>query len=260
MDVADLAGQPDRAAVQTSAEHEAGSHPAGELDVEHVGIAARGTVLVLGHGAEVGVVVDHHGQVEAPAQLVGGSELVPAGQHRLVDPGRPPVDGARDAEADAEEVGGGHPRLGCRTPDEVGSDVERALAVRVGVHLGLDLGLDRGAAVGDGHPHVPVADVDAGDPTGAQGEGDQQRRTPAPALVRRAPVVGLDDDAALEQLGDKAGHRGPGEARPTGEIGPALRTSRPQQGRDRAEVGGAQLREGVAGHRARVRTFVLEVD
>src|SRR5205085_4556185 len=100
----DLPGQPDGAAMEPTAQHQTGAHAAGELDVEEVGDAAAGAVLVLGHRAEVGVVVDGDRESQATAQLVGRGELVPARQDRLVDPGRPSVDGTRHAEPDHEQV------------------------------------------------------------------------------------------------------------------------------------------------------------
>ena len=115
------------------------------------------------------------------------------------------------------------------------------------------------APVGHRDPDVTVADVDAGDAAGAQGERHQERRPPAAALVRRTAVLGLHDEARLEQLADQARDRGARQAGAAGEVGPALGSARAEQGGDGAEVGGAQLREGVAGHERQPRPIPPEV-
>ena len=168
--------------------------------------------------------------------------------------------GAGHAEPDHEQLGDRDARLVGRAAYQVGGDVERRVAVRVGVGLGLDLGQDRRAPVGHGDPHVPVTDVDAGHAAGPDRQRHQQRRPPAPALVRRAAVLGLDDEAGREQLGDQARDRGPRQSGPAGEVGAALRAARAEQGRDRAEVRAAQLGQGVSGHRGSLDRFVPEAD
>ena len=134
--------------------------------------------------------------------------------------------------------------LGGRAAHQVGGDVEGRGAVRVGVGDRLDLGQHRGAPVGDGDPDVSVADVDAGDAAGPQGQRHQQRGPPAAALVRRTAVLGLHDQAGLEELGDQARHGGPGQPRPAGQVGPALRAARAEQGGDGAQVGGRAAARG----------------
>ncbi len=79
--VPDLARDAGRAAVQAPAEHEAGADAAGELHVDQVRDTATRAVLVLGHRAEVGVVVDHHRYADPLGELAGGRQLLPPGEH-----------------------------------------------------------------------------------------------------------------------------------------------------------------------------------
>ena len=214
----------------------------------HVRDAARGAVLVLGDRAEVGVVVDHDRATEPAPELLGGSQLVPARQHRVVDAGGAAVDRPRHAQPDSEQVGHGDSGVLRRLPHQVGREVERggALWVRVGRHL--ELGEDAGAAIGHRYPDVAVTDVDTGHAPGSQRESHEQRWPPAAALVRRSAVSGLHDDAGREQLGDQARDRGARESRATGQVGAALWTARAEERGDRVEVAAAQLGQGVSGH------------
>ena len=246
--------------MEPAAEDQAGADAAGELDVEQVGRAAAGAVLVLGHGAAVRVVVDDHRETPSrrPSSSAGASSCQPGRIAWSTRADRRSI-GRGHAEPDREQVRGGDAGVGGRPPDEVGGDVEGRGAVRVGVGERLDLGQDLRAAVGDGDPDVTVPDVDAGDPAGTQGERHQERGPPAPALVRRTAVLGLHHETRLEQLADQARDRGARQAGAAGEVGPALGSAGAEQTGDGAQVGRAQLREGVAGHERQPRPIHPEV-
>ena len=121
-----------------------------------------------------------------------------------------------------------------------GGPVQRVRAVLVDVDGCALLGEHDAGAVGDRHPDVPVADVDPGDGAARGGEGDQERRPAAAALVRAARGRWSRRPGPRDQVADQAGDGGPGQTGAAGQVGAARRPLGRQQGGDRAAVGLAQ--------------------
>jgi hypothetical protein len=103
--VADLAGDPGRAAVGTPGQHDAGADAVRRLDVEEVVESPAGPVGAFAPGAHVGVVTDRDRMSEPPAEFGGRIEADPVGQ----DGGRPDdlgpyVERPGDSGGDAEHL------------------------------------------------------------------------------------------------------------------------------------------------------------
>src|SRR3954463_5883007 len=180
VDVADLAGQADRAVVEAPAEHEARADARGDLDVQDVGQAARGADRDLAERTEVGVVVDLDRDVEAALELRGGPQADPVGQdHRRADGAGARVDRAGQADAGADDPRAVHVGLGQNLVDHLGGGVQGAARGGVDVDLGGALGQDRARQVGERDAQVVMAEVDAQRASGRRVEAQQDRRAAA---------------------------------------------------------------------------------
>ena len=122
--VADLARDAVEAPIRSAPEDEPGADAGGDAHVDQVVDAAGGAEDLLAEGADVGVVLELHGDAEARLHLGRRADAVPAGEDPLGgDLARRSVDRRREAHADAEEP------VGARCPRHAGS---RARARRRG--------------------------------------------------------------------------------------------------------------------------------
>ena len=127
--VAELARQAGAAAVQAAVEDQPGADAGGDLQVDEVARVAAGAERGLGERAEVRVVVDHHRDVEALAQLGGGGHADPARQDRGgADGAVALVDRARQAHAGADHGLARDARVGQRLDHELGGHLEALVA------------------------------------------------------------------------------------------------------------------------------------
>ena len=206
-----------------------GTDAGGDLDVDHLVLAAGGAVPVLGQGAEVGVVVDVDRSPKRSA-ATRGVDPHPAGED-----GRGPhdvvADRRRQAHADRGRSGPGldQPR------EDRGREVEALLVAMVGGDGPL---LDQWlpGEVGDRDREVAVADVDADHEAGGAGEPD--RPCPGvrcPARSRSGRRRELADD-----VGDGAGARPVTRASSAWVTGSSARAA--EYVDHAALVGGAQRR------------------
>ena len=236
-----------------------GADAAGELQVDDVVPAAGAALVQLGERAEVGVVVGVHGYAEPSLELLAGQQPLPARHDAGPDPGGPPVQRGRDAHPDGLQVGQVEVAPRRQRTDHRRRPVEHLGPVRVDVDQGVLLGVHGTEPVGNGDPDVTVPDVDPGHAAGRRAEPDLYRRSPAAALVRAGPVVGLGDLTGADQLGHQARHRRAGQPAGPDQVGPAHRSLAGEQADDGALVGGAQPFEGAgAGHGGHPRTISAE--
>ena len=218
--VADLAGGAADADVEPAAEHEARADAGRELEVDHVLDAVAGAPDVLGQRAEVRVVVDADGQVEAVAHRARGRDPDPAGQDRgRADRAGVGVDRARQAHPDAEDAGAVDARLGERGVDELGGGVEALVGAVVARQLPAHLGEDGMAEVRHSHRHVRLAEVDADGGAGAAVERDQDGRAATLRAGRGGVVDALGDEAVADEVADQGGDGGAGQTRAPSELG-----------------------------------------
>ena len=136
--------------------------PGGDLEVEHVVVAAPGTVPVLAEGAEVRVVLDAHREPEAALQALGGMDVVPAREDRRgADRLGGRVDRSRQPHADGEHARRFDAGRVEDRPDQGRRAVERVVGARIHVDVGAAFGVGLRVQVGDRHADVAVAEVDA---------------------------------------------------------------------------------------------------
>ena len=105
----------------------------------------------------------------------------------------------------ADQAAAIRPRLGEHLAGQVGRRVERRPGVVVDLEHHVALGQHGGGKVGDGHAHVPVAEVDAERCADGGVEAKEHRRA---AAARRARATGLllGDHAAPLEVGDERRH------------------------------------------------------
>ena len=208
--VAELAREPHAAAIQAAVEDQPRADPAGHLEVDEVARVAGGPERGLGKSAEVRVVVDEDRDVEPAAHLPYRRHANPTGQDRrgahhavLL------TDGSRQAHAGADHLARVDAGLGQQLHDQIGGGVEPLLGGVVGVERHGPLGEDPRGEVGDRHPQVAVAEVDADRCSRRRVEREEDRRAAALRAVSHAVFGALDDQPIGLQVGDQTGDRRP---------------------------------------------------
>ncbi len=220
--VADLAGRPPHAVRQAPAGDEPAADAGGDLEVGDLGAALRRAPCELGKGAQVGVVLDGHRQVEPRAGLGRRVDSDPAGQDRRVpDRAGQAVDRRRKAHDRADHPAAVQLGLVEDLVDEVAC-LRKALAGRrVDVELAPALGEHGVREVRHGDSQVAMAEVDRQRDAGGRVEGDHHAGAAGVCLAFRLAVA-LDREAGVDQVADDRGDRRAGELRCAGE----LRTAR----------------------------------
>ena len=223
LDVADVAGAARRAAVDLTADDDAAADAGADLDAEEVAHGAGDARVLLPHGHQVHVVVDHDRAAEFLAERLAYGEAVPAGHDRRGDRhALGEADRAGDADAGAVEALGESrgPELGGHGQDLL-EDGDRALAY---VHGLVEVAEDLQLGVGDGDIDRGGADVDA-EEAQLGGEPDVVR---AAAAARGGESVG-DDEPGLQQPVDLHGELGTGEVDLIAQLGTGVGASVAQQ-------------------------------
>ena len=196
----------------------------GDLDEDRAVVAAADALPVLGQRAEVGVVLDVHGEAELLLGGGAGVDVLPAREdRRRADE----VVGHRGGQAQADVAH--RPVRGDHGLEHRAGHAERLHVVVAGREVAALLGQQVAGQVADGDRDVAVAEVHAGHEPRPAGQADGGTAAPA-ARVRL-------DQAAAGQLADDVGDRGRRQPGGPGQLGLGERRvvrARPH-GRDAAQ-------------------------
>jgi hypothetical protein len=196
-DMADLPRDAAGTAKGATVDHQSRADARRQAQVGHDVRAAAHSECRLAERADVGVVVEVDGELEALLHLAGGVQAHPAGQDRLrVHEAARAVDRAGQAHAGGEDAVALDAGLVDELVNQARGGVERVLGGRVDLELRVGLGEDRVGEVGDGDPEAVVSEVQADHGAGRLVEGDEHRRAATLRAGRRGGLGDALDDQA----------------------------------------------------------------
>ncbi len=219
---ADLAGRAAEAAVQLAVDERAGAGAQSGHHEHHVAHPDGRALPVFGDGRQVGVVLDQYRAAERASQPGPEVEARPAGHRGAELYGALAVDDAGAADADRPQVVPRDPGLAQHLGHGGPDGGEPLLGVQRLVH-GLEVTAEHlSRQVGEDHPDVVHADLDAEDVPCLGPEAEPAGRTAALTAAAGLPGAqrGLDlgDEPGLDQTLDHAFHGGPGEPGVTDQL------------------------------------------
>lgn len=162
--LSDFAGGAEAAVVELAVEDESASDAGAAPDAEDIVGVVSSAEAVLAVDGDIDIVVDEDGCARASGGEFGGEgDLVPSEVGRFEDDASLAVDGARCADADGVEVGGGASGDLAGFMDGFGDAVEYGFGSLFGAGLSFGLSDDDVGVVDDADLEVGAAQVDTDD-------------------------------------------------------------------------------------------------